>query len=88
MSYDPEIWLTEIAENIDVIKSSGCDKFFFVQNNAVDTFISRLSRDFICAEFRDILTLKDSGFISIISLRPRNSVATSLERSLALEPVT
>lgn len=71
MSYDPEIWLTEIAENIDVIKSSGCDKFFFVQNNAVDTFISRLSRDFICAEFRDILTLKDSGFISFAEIKAR-----------------
>lgn len=71
LTYDPEIWLTEIAENIDVIKSSGCDKFFFIRNNAVDTFISKLSRDFICAEFKDILTLKDSGFVSFAEIKAR-----------------
>lgn len=66
LAYDPEIWLTEVAENFDIIKA---DSFFFSTSNAVDYFISRLSRDFICAEFKDILRLKTSELVTFNEIR-------------------
>ena len=70
LAYDPEIWLTEVAENFDIIKKAGkADSFFFSTNNAVDYFISRLSRDFICAEFKDILRLKTSELVTFNEIR-------------------
>ena len=69
LAYDPEIWLTEVAENFDIIKAGKADSFFFGTNNAVDYFISRLSRDFICAEFKDILRLKTSELITFNEIR-------------------
>lgn len=69
LAYDPEIWLTGIADNFDVIKLSGADNFFFAKNNAVDYFISRLSGDFICAEFKDILTLKASELTTFAEIK-------------------
>ena len=69
LAYDPEIWLTEVAENFDIIKAGKADSFFFGTNNAVDYFISRLSRDFICAEFKDILRLKTSELVTFNEIR-------------------
>lgn len=87
LSYDCEIWLTEIAENIDAIKSSGCDKFFFAHNNAVDYFISRLSSDFICAEFNDILRLKESNFITFEEIRLRYDFGKNVTLKKVFEAV-
>ena len=69
LAYDHEIWLTEVAENFDIIKAGKADSFFFGTNNAVDYFISRLSRDFICAEFKDILRLKTSELVTFNEIR-------------------
>lgn len=69
LAYDPEIWLTEVAENFDIIKAGKADSFFFSTSNAVDYFISRLSRDFICAEFKDILRLKTSELVTFNEIR-------------------
>lgn len=69
LAYDPEIWLTEVADNFDIIKSSKADSFFFAKNNAVDYFISRLSSDFISAEFKDILMLKTSEFTTFAEIK-------------------
>lgn len=69
LAYDTEIWLTEVAENLDIIKEGKADSFFFGTNNAVDYFISRLSRDFICAEFKDILRLKTSELVTLSEIR-------------------
>lgn len=68
LAYDPEIWLTEVAENFDIIKAGKAESFFGT-NNAVDYFISRLSRDFICAEFKDILRLKTSELVTFNEIR-------------------
>lgn len=69
LSYEPEIWLTEVCRNFDVIKACGSDNFFFAKSNAVDYFISRLSSDFICAEFKDILTLKTSELTTFAEIK-------------------
>lgn len=69
LAYDPEIWLTEVAENFDIIKAGKADSFFFGTNNAIDYFISRLSRDFIFAEFKDILRLKTSELVTFNEIR-------------------
>lgn len=69
LAYDTEIWLTEVAENFDIIKAGKADSFFFSTSNAVDYFISRLSRDFICAEFKDILRLKTSELVTFNEIR-------------------
>lgn len=58
-----------MAENFDIIKAGKADSFFFGTNNAVDYFISRLSRDFICAEFKDILRLKTSELVTFNEIR-------------------
>lgn len=69
LACDAETWLTGIAKNLDVIKASKADNFFFAKNNAADYFISRLSRDFICAEFNDILTLKSSELTTFAEIK-------------------
>ena len=69
--YDNEIWLRSAAKYFDIIKQSGCDNFFFVKSNATDYFISRLSGDFIFAQFKDILSLKESNLQSFSEINAR-----------------
>lgn len=75
--YDNEIWLRSAAMYFDIIKQSRCDNFFFVKNNAADYFISRLSGDFIFAQFRDILSLKESNLQSFAEINARFDFGTN-----------
>ena len=58
----PEIWLSMVCEYFDSIKKDKCEEFFFNLKNAPDYVISKLSKDFISANFEDVLKLKASGF--------------------------
>ncbi len=60
---DCDLWLSCVADYFDAIKKYSCDKFFFTDTPA-DYIISRLSSDFISANFNDIKALKESNIFS------------------------
>ncbi len=70
LKYDTKLWLSCVADYFYAIKKCSCDKFFFNESPA-DYIISRLSPDFISANFSDILSLKDSDVMSFDDIQNR-----------------
>lgn len=68
MQRDSALWLSMVRDYFEAIKKSDCDSFFFSGNTAADIIISKLSPDFISANFDDIHNMKKNAPIDFSEL--------------------